>query len=296
MLLPDLESLRCFEAVAAQLHFRAAASSVSLSPAALSERIRRLEELVGEALFVRTSRRVALTAAGEALLPRARRVLEEARSCLELASKAGARYSIVVGSRFELGLSWLTPSLTALRSAHPERTIHLHFGDSPELLAGVRRGVIDCAVTSVRLAGGDFRYALLHEEQYAFVAAPSVLKRAALRGPRDASQHVLLDLQQDLPLFRYFLDARSPGESWQFNASEYLGTIGAVRHRALEGAGVGVLPRYFIERELAAKALCELLPQVVLQKDYFRLIWRAAHPREEDFRVLAEELRRVPLR
>lgn len=296
MMLPDLESLRCFEAAAAQLNFRAAAASVALSPAAFGDRIKRLEEQLGEALFKRTTRRVTLTTAGEKLLPRVRRVLEEAQRCVRLNDEERVPYAFTVGTRFELGLSWLTPSLSRLRQRRPERTLHLTFGDSADLLAGVRRGVVDCAVSSVRLTGGEFRYELLHEEQYAFVAKPSTLKRHPVRRPADAAHHVLLDLRADLPLFRYFLDARRAGESWGFSSLEYLGTIGAVRHRVLEGAGIAVLPRYFILRDLRARTLVEPLPRARLLRDHFRLIWRNGHPREDHLHELAQELREIPLR
>jgi LysR family transcriptional regulator, glycine cleavage system transcriptional activator len=294
--LPDLESLRCFEAAAVQLNFRAAAAAVALSPAAFGDRIKRLEDQIGKALFQRTTRRVVLTAEGEKLLPQVRRTLEEARRCLDITGEGRIPFELTVGTRFELGLSWLTPSLTRLNKARPERTLHLHFGDSPELLAGARRGAIDCAVTSARLTGGDFRYDLLHEEQYAFVGTSAVLKASPLRQASDARGHVLLDLHPDLPLFRYLLDARPGGEPWDFSRIEYLGTIGAVRHRVLEGAGVAVLPRYFIEKDLDSGKLKELMPKVPLQRDHFRLIWRAGHPREDEFHRLAAELRDIPLR
>ena len=53
----DLESLRCFERAAVVLNFRLAASAVGLSPAAFGDRIRRLEDQVGERLFARTPAR-----------------------------------------------------------------------------------------------------------------------------------------------------------------------------------------------------------------------------------------------
>ncbi len=294
-MLPDLESLRCFEAAATRLNFRLAAAAVALSPPAFSDRIKRLEDQVGEALFVRTTRRVTLTPAGLRLLPRARRVLDEARRCVEEARGAPMPYVLTVGTRFELGLSWLTPALPALSRTRPERTLHLHFGDSPELLEGIRRGSVDCAVSSARLSGGEHDYEVLHEETYAFVASPAVLRRGPLRGPADAAVHSLLDLHPDLPLFRYLVDARPAGEAWRFARVEYLGTIAAVRLRLLQGAGVAVLPRYFIRGELQSKRLREPLPHARLHEDHFRLIWRASDPREPEFRALAAELRALPL-
>lgn len=69
--LPSLDSLRCFAAAARLLNFRAAARTVALTPAALGQRIQKLEEELGAQLFRRTTRSVALTEAGLALLPAA---------------------------------------------------------------------------------------------------------------------------------------------------------------------------------------------------------------------------------
>ena len=71
----DLDSLRCFEAAATTLNFRAAAIRVHLSPAAFSERLRRLEGDLGAKLFTRTTRKVELSTSGRRLLPLARDVL-----------------------------------------------------------------------------------------------------------------------------------------------------------------------------------------------------------------------------
>src|SRR5947207_2476033 len=157
MTLPDLDSLRCFEAAAVALNFRQAAATVGLSPTAFSDRIRRLEEQLGQTLFVRTTRRVVLTTAGQNLRPAVQRVLEDARRCLS-PDGGDLPFELTVGTRFELGLSWLTPALAPLRRACPGRTIHLYFSESEDLLARIQRGSIDCAVSSVRLASGGVKY------------------------------------------------------------------------------------------------------------------------------------------
>ena len=171
MSLPDLDSLQCFDAAASRLNFRAASAQVFLSPAAFSDRIKRLEEQVGAPLFVRTTRRVALTAVGQALWPRARVALEAARACLNAQAPDESPYELVLSTRFELGLSWVVPALQSLEQARAHRTVHLHFADSKEMLSALKRGSIDCAVSSVRLVEGNLRYALLHEEKYVFAGA-----------------------------------------------------------------------------------------------------------------------------
>ncbi|WP_018658572.1 LysR family transcriptional regulator [Actinomadura flavalba] len=72
----DIPGLRAFVAAADDLHFGRAAARLHLTQQALSKRVRRLETALGAELFARTTRRVALTAAGERLLPAARAALD----------------------------------------------------------------------------------------------------------------------------------------------------------------------------------------------------------------------------
>jgi LysR family transcriptional regulator, glycine cleavage system transcriptional activator len=292
----DLESLRCFVHAAELSSFRGAAKVCALSPAAFGDRIRRLEEELGAPLFTRTTRKLSLTPQGERLLPQARRSLEEAERCrIVVHDQARAPFELKIGTRFELGLSWIVPALKQLERARPERRLHLYFGDTPDLLPRVQRGELACMITSARITTPSLAFARLHEEEYVVVAKGALLKRKKLTEPADAQQHVLLDLHEDLPLFRYFLDGRSAKEVWQFRELQYLGAIAAVRARALEGAGVCVLPRYFVSDDLAAGRLVRLMPKTKLPSDWFRLVWRAGQPRERELQQLGAELSEIPL-
>jgi LysR family glycine cleavage system transcriptional activator len=64
----------------------------------------------------------------------------------------------------------------------------------------------------------------------------------------------------------------------------------------LAGAGVAVLPRYFVADDLAAGRLVEPLAGQRLRSDRFRLIWREGHPAAAALRALADELAALPLR
>lgn len=298
-MLPDLESIRCFEAAARRLSFAAAAREVRLSPPAFSERIRRLEEELGSRLFDRGPRRVSLTAAGARLLPHARNLLEDASRCSALARQEPVLpppFDLTLGTRFEVGLSWLVPFLPRLERQTPGRRVHLRFGDSADLLRHVREGNIDAAVTSARISSTDFEHVVLHEEHFAFVAAPRLVAAKPLRDRAAASHHVLLDAHVELPLFRYFIDAHPAREVWPFRRIERLGTIAAIRQRALAGLGVAVLPEFFVRRDLARGRLLRLFRAVRLQHDFLRLVWARGHVREPELRALAAELREVPLR
>ena len=289
----DVDSLRCFDAAATTLNFRAAARRVHLSPAAFSDRLHRLEEELGASLFARTTRQVALSNAGRELLPIAR----EALGVLARLSNAArgprkrSSFELTLGTRYELGLSWLCPALRSLDRSHPERTLHLYAGDSPDLLLRLERGDLDAIVASVRLTSPKLTYAALHPEAYAFVAARPCLRRRA-----DAELLTLVDVSRDLPLFRYFLDALPDASPWPFARVEYMGGISIIRRRVLDAPGrVAVLPLYFIQKDLAARRLVRLMPRARLHADAFRLIWRSGHPRAADLLELAEELRQHPL-
>ncbi len=291
----DLVSLHCFVTAARLNSFREAARACHLSPSAFGERIRRLEEQLSAELFQRTTRSVALSPTGERLLPHAQRALEAADACYD-ALGAAAEFSFTLGTRFELGMSWLVPQLDSLAQSTPGRTLHLMFGDSPELLRAVARGEIDAAITSSRQAISGFSYAALHEEHYRFVASRALLAKHGFESPRDAAQHRLLDAGEDLPLFRYLLDAGSKKTLWKFKSTTYLGTIAAIRQRVLEGDGVAVLPEYFVRQDIAKRRLQVLLPSRKIPSDWFRLVWKLGHPREDQLQELADQLRQSPLR
>ncbi len=294
---PDPESLRCFLAALRAPTFRAAAKQVALTPAALGQRIKLLEGLLEAPLFQRTTRSVTPTEAALALAPQAERALSALADCVRVARGEGEHPEIelVIGTRDELGRSWLVPQLGPLRRALPWLRAHLFFGQGNDLLARVRTAEIDCAITSTRFADPRLEALVLHEEAYAFVASPRLLARSPLKREEHADAHTLLDAGPDLPLFRYFREADG-APALRFAEVTRLGAIGPIKHEVLRGAGVAVLPRYFIEPELKARRLVPLFPKVIPHVDYFRLIFRAQDPRRPTFEALAAELRAAPLK
>jgi DNA-binding transcriptional LysR family regulator len=86
----EFRHLEAFVVVAEELNFRRAAQRLRVSQSPLSQQIKRLEHEVGTPLFRRTTRRVALTAAGEAFLTEARRALASAHTAPRVARQAAA--------------------------------------------------------------------------------------------------------------------------------------------------------------------------------------------------------------
>jgi LysR family transcriptional regulator, glycine cleavage system transcriptional activator len=297
-MLIDLDCLRCFDAVGTALSFRAAAERLAVSPSVVSFRIRQLEDEVGEKLLHRSTRFVQLTPAGERLLPHAHKLLEANSQCRQVARglPEHAPIELLVGTRFELGLSWLVPALPRLEAASPWRTLHLHFGDGPDLLARLRQGRIDCALTSSRIAEGSLDFRVLHTERYVFAGSTRLVNERPLRNPADARRHTLIDIDDNLPLCRYFLDQAGGSADWKFARVEHLGTVGAVRLRVLQGRGIAVLPLHSVANDLKRGRLRQLMPRVALQSEGFRLLWLRRHPQAHSIAALAAELTQIPMR
>ena len=291
--LPPVESLRCFLAVAEHLSFRRAAAEVALTTGAVSQRIRQLEALVDAQLFDRSSRHVQLTWEGRELLPRARAALEAVRGCLlsDGATTRPLRFS--VGTRFELGLSWLVPAVLALGEVRPHWTVDLVFGSGGEILERLDAGTVDVIVTSAPIASERWTARALHEETYVVVAAPERLAAGAIEDPADASSHPLLDLDRSLPLARY---AQSVSPELTFSEVRCCGTGAAVLAMARAGVGVAVLPEYMVRADLGRGALVRLFPELDLLRDTFRLLHRTDSPLASVFDDLAEFLVGTPLR
>ncbi len=180
-MLPSIESLRCFATAAKLLNFRAAARSVALTPAAFGQRIKQLEDQLGVSLFQRTTRSVRLTDAGLSMLPHAEKCLLSAGECTRVGrgDLRLAALDIVIGTRHELGVSWLLPQIDALTRAQPSAQIHLYFGSGSDLLLRVRTMEIDCAVTSTRFTDPKLDSVRLHREDYVFVGSRALGEASA---------------------------------------------------------------------------------------------------------------------
>ena len=105
----ELRQLRYFVAVAEELHFTRAAERLHMAQPALSTRIRELERAAGTPLFSRSTRQVALTAAGEALLP-------HARAAIEAADRAGEKMERARGTEGPLRMGRVAGTQTPLTS------------------------------------------------------------------------------------------------------------------------------------------------------------------------------------
>ncbi|MEV0643675.1 LysR family transcriptional regulator [Phytomonospora sp. NPDC050363] len=177
-----LRDLRYFAAVADDLNFTAAAARLYVSQPALSKQIRRLEEQLRTPLFDRSGGRVALTAAGSALLPHVRDLTdgwERARTAVATAAK-----SLTVGFHTRVARGVL-PALTAsMREALPGWTLRFRQFPWSDATAGLATGEADVAVVWLPLPeDGRFTWSVVSTEDrlVALPAGHRLAGRAELR-------------------------------------------------------------------------------------------------------------------
>jgi DNA-binding transcriptional LysR family regulator len=142
----DTALLRSLVAVAESGGFTSAAKLLNSTQSTVSAQIQRLEEEAGRALFVRSTRSVELTSAGETLLGYARTILrlnEDARLRLSGVRHAGR---VRVGANEDLTDSWLPKVLHSLGREYPEIEVELQIGIGPKLFEMVESQELDLAV------------------------------------------------------------------------------------------------------------------------------------------------------
>ncbi|MEX3925662.1 transcriptional regulator GcvA [Paraburkholderia sp. BR10936] len=188
--LPPLNALRAFEAAGRLGSFKDAAAELHVTPGAVSQHVRLLEEWLGASLFERHNRRVALT-------PAAKHYLAEIGPLFEQLSAATARYgtpqtvsrTLSVNAPATFTLRWLVPRLAKFRAGHPDIDVKVETSNEP------LESLKDDYDLVIR-GGPDTFYGysmqpFLSEERLP-VCSPTLLKRVPLRSPGDLREHTLL--------------------------------------------------------------------------------------------------------
>lgn len=254
-----IDALHHFLLIAEHHTFTRAARRAHLSQPALTASIQKLEQDLGAVLFHRGRTGAQLTAAGQALLPRARAVL----SALDEARRTVRETTDLTAGEVRLGAGatactyLLPPLLSSFRAAHPGVRFRLREATTPDVLFALETGEIDLGL--VTHSKGD----LWHTDELILIAAPSVLKSNTFKtAPTRAKNTKGQGEPEKLPPFitfgkgsttRKFVDDYFPSA----NIVMELGSIAAVKANVRAGIGIALLSRSAVENDLAQGRLAE---------------------------------------
>jgi len=149
----EINNLQTFVTIAESGSFSLASEQLFLTQPAISKRIAALEAELGTALFDRIGRKVHLTEAGQALLPRARSILLEVedsrRAISNLSGHVGGKLSI--GTSHHIGLHRLPPVLRQFSRDYPAVELDIQFLDSEEVCQAVEHGDLEMGIVTLPL-------------------------------------------------------------------------------------------------------------------------------------------------
>ncbi|NML47591.1 LysR family transcriptional regulator [Ramlibacter sp. G-1-2-2] len=263
----SLDPLAVFTAVAEAGGFTAAADRLGMTKSAVSLRVRQLEAQLGVDLFVRTTRRVQLTQAGQQLFDAAAAPLRTVREAL--AGAASSRQLLTGHLRITAPVEQAAMSLAAplarFSAAHPGLRIELFAADRVlDLVAGG----IDVAIRLGHLRDSSERATKLAEFEQWVVASPAYLRaKPAPRRPADLAEHdwIHLTLLRS-PLTWTFASARGKKESVRVRSRLQVDSTSTLRALLEQGAGVSVLDHPSVLPLVREGKLVRLLPSWSLPK------------------------------
>jgi DNA-binding transcriptional LysR family regulator len=283
----DLLALQAFELAARTGSFKAAAAALHITPSAVSHRIAGLERTVGERLFDRGARGVALSPVGRQLSAATGRAFADLARALSRQGGGGRRLRVSAVPIF--ASHWLLPRLGRFLSDHPE--LELQVEASPRL-ADMEAGLVDVALRYGDGSWPDLWAQKIMSLSTVPVASPALARQLKLGSPQALANAPLIRVSPfgtswtewaegaDLDPARFEPRRHDP-------KSLLVDGMGASLRAAAHGLGVALVFDPLVESEIAAGALVRVGPAVPARGQ----IWFVCRPRERSLPAIRTLLR-----
>lgn len=256
----ELEAIRVFLAVAEKRGFAAAAAALGTTPSAATRAVAALEARLGVQLFIRTTRTVALTAAGALYADRVRPLTAGLEQAVQETRETQGQVAgtLRIAAPLSLGLKVLPAVLTQFGLVHPSVRVALNLTDS---FVDILDGSVDLAIrVSGVPADKSTIWRKLCPVPRLLVAAPSyLLAHGAPRSPDDLPEHELLAYGGE-PAGESWELRHDAGRSTQRAAGRFRADSGdLLAELAANGEGIALLPRFIVADALASGRLVPVL-------------------------------------
>jgi len=274
-----LNALRAFEASARHLSFVKASEELSVTPAAVSHQVKKLEEYLGLPLFRRLSRGLLLTESGQLLLSELREVFLRLDKAMERVIDSDSRGTITVSVAPTFAVMWLIPRLQNFYTLHPDIDVRI----STSLgLVDFQRDDFDAAI---RLGSGKWfglEAIKLFDESVTPMCSPHLLEGPdAIKSPDDLRKHVLLhnhsmDYDPDAPTWAAWLEAAG-ASGVDASRGTHFSLPDHGLQASIDGAGVVLGWRSLAATDVAAGRVVEPFDLALPLGSSFYLVYPVAH-------------------
>lgn len=166
----DLDLLRTLVAIAETGSFSAAAAIVHRTPSAVSMQVKKMEEILGRAVFIRDSRSVELTADGAFLLEHARRMLAMNRDAVARFVMPEVEGVVRLGAPDDVAERFLVEMLRRFADSHPNVSVNVIVDDTVTMMSMVQDGSLDMSIITCDAGADDSKAEVLHREQLVWAA------------------------------------------------------------------------------------------------------------------------------
>jgi len=254
---PGLRSMRAFAAAGRLMSFSKAAEELGVTPAAISHQIKEIEDLLGVAVFVRTSRSMALTREGEILLTACSESLEMMSRAIKRLKRLENKNQLKVSASPSFAAKWLVPRLDEFLAIAPGADVRI---DVTNVTIDFEREDIDIAI---RFGNGNYpgldSILLFHDSVFP-VCSPSIItKENPLKTPRDLLKHKIIHLDWEghggtWPNWKMWMTAAGINDFDDKSGLHFAQTSFAVQ-AAIDGMGVALGDSSLVADDLEAGRL-----------------------------------------
>ncbi len=289
----DLYQLKAFFAVAQTLSYTEASRRLYLTQSAVSHAVAKLGRGVKDELFTRTGNKLALTETGAILYKTCEAVFYELEKAEERigAVKNKNAGTIRLGATVEFGTTLLVKYLKDFIKSNPG--VHVDFQFRHELLRPLLKDELDIIIDCKSHKAEGLEKTPLFREEYAVIASREFVREFRIRRPLDLGGCGILSMDKGGQWWGNFLNALPQAERPELKNITELNHIRAIINAAMEGLGVGFVPRYCVLKELKAKTLVNVFPQLKLLEDNFYVYQKVKRAGLERHRNLVGYLKNI---
>lgn len=191
--LPTLSALKAFEAVARRGSMKEASSELHVTPGAISQLVRKLEDELSIKLFERKNRELALTEDGVRLSEGALNAFDILKHTLRTLPSNTQQQKVSIACEVSIANNWLAPRVGQLLALNPNLNVEIHTYKSASDVKGVS---LDLMVTTNREDVRDMQSERVGQEVYSVVAAPHYLRKFGLSSASLYAQSTLITYQK----------------------------------------------------------------------------------------------------